>query len=93
MIFRSNKLHPQSHFYIGGNDFSQSAEQAFGALNNAQFRTTTTISFSGGKNIYALCNGTVFLQPQSSDSNKVNLILRPFKQPIKGINIKCHFAA
>ncbi|NQX86023.1 MAG: hypothetical protein HRT67_08975 [Flavobacteriaceae bacterium] len=88
MTFRSNKLHPQSHFYINGSDFTQSAEQAFGAVNNTQFRTTTTISFNGDKNIYALCNGTVFLQPQSNDSNKVNIILRPFKQPIKGINIK-----
>lgn len=91
-VGRVAKLQPVSHFYIdGGNqagDFTQVANQSFGAVNDDQFRTTATVSFSGNKDIYALCMGTVFLQPQTGDATKINLVLKPFKQPINGLNIK-----
>lgn len=88
-IGRVSKLQPHSHFYIQGNNFTQDTNQQFGVVNDTQFRTTATVAFSGEKNIYALCMGTVFIQPQTgNESSKVNLILRPFKQPINGLNIK-----
>lgn len=89
---RVAKLQPESHFFIEGGvqlgDFTQTVNESFGALNTTQFRTTASISFSGNKNIYALCMGTVFIQPNTEDSAKVNLIIRPYKQPITGVNIK-----
>lgn len=88
-IGRVSKLQPHSHFYIQGNNFTQDTNQQFGVVNDTQFRTTATVAFSGEKNIYALCMGTVFIQPQTgNESSKVNVILRPFKQPINGLNIK-----
>jgi len=87
---RVSRLKPESHFYIkGGNqvgDFKQTPNQAFGVTSPTKFRTTATVTFTGSKDIYAICMGTAFLQP--GGSNKVNLILRPFKQPVKGLNIK-----
>ncbi|QTD39016.1 hypothetical protein JL193_07140 [Polaribacter batillariae] len=82
------KLQSQSHFFIQGNNFIQTPEQSFGAISENQFRTTASVSFSEDKEIYALCKGVVFLQPQTGNDTKVNLILKPFKQPINGINIK-----
>ncbi|MFC4635978.1 hypothetical protein ACFO3O_18850 [Dokdonia ponticola] len=91
-VGRVAKLQPVSHFYIqGGNqagDFTQVANQSFGPVDENQFRTTATVSFSGSKDIYALCMGTVFLQPQTGDTSKINLVLKPFKQPVNGLNIK-----
>ena len=88
---RVARLQPRSHFFIEGGsqsgDFTQSTAESFGVINENQFRATASLSFSGNKQIYALCIGTVFLQP-STDAAKVNLILRPFKQPITGLSIK-----
>ena len=87
---RVSRLQPKSHFFIkGGNqlgDFTQTPNQSFGVLSTTQFNTTATVSFSGDKDIYSLCMGTVFLQP--GGTGLINLILRPFKQPINGLNIK-----
>jgi len=85
------KLQPKSHFFIEGAAFSQSQNQAFGPLSTTEFRTTAKISITGTKQIFAICRGQVFIQPQSgtgSDPNKINLILRPFTQPIQGLAVK-----
>ncbi|OJJ20987.1 hypothetical protein BKI52_10450 [marine bacterium AO1-C] len=87
-IGRVPKLQPVSHFFLEGADFTQTAEQSFGVVDAQKFRTTSTVSFSGTKNIYALCMGTVFVQPQTVDANKVNLILKPYRQPVNGLSIK-----
>lgn len=81
-------LQPKSHFFLENNGFSQTEAQRFGAISDNEFQTTNTLSFSGSKNVYAICQGTVFLQPQAGNSNKVNLIIRPFRQPIPGVSIK-----
>ncbi|MFK8008661.1 MAG: hypothetical protein AB8H03_20045 [Saprospiraceae bacterium] len=83
-------LQPKSHFFLEDSNFSQSEPQRFGAISQDQFNTTSKLTFSGTKKIYALCQGTVFIQPQTGAGNedKVNLILRPFRQPISNIPIK-----
>lgn len=82
-------LRPESQFYVDtavaiGNPIS------FGKISSTEFSTTSVISFSGVCKVYAICKGQVFLQPMSGAGNegKVNLILRPFKQPINGLAIK-----
>ncbi|PPZ90479.1 hypothetical protein C3729_13020 [Cloacibacterium normanense] len=82
-------LRPESQFYVDtavaiGNPTS------FGKISSIEFSTTSVISFSGVCKVYAICKGQVFLQPMSGAGNegKVNLILRPFKQPINGLAIK-----
>lgn len=81
-------LQPKSHFFLEDSSFSQSEPQRFGAVSLNQFNTTSKLTFSGTKKVYALCQGTVFIQPQTGNANKVNLILRPFRQPISNIPIK-----
>ncbi|CAM1343798.1 hypothetical protein [Tenacibaculum amylolyticum] len=81
-------LQSNSHFFLSDKDFTQADNQRFGAISESEFRTTSVVSFSGEKNVYAMCQGTVFLQPQEGDNSKVNLILKPFRQPIQGIPIK-----
>lgn len=82
-------LRPESQFYVDtavaiGNPIS------FGKISSTEFSTTSVISFSEVCKVYAICKGQVFIQPMSGAGNegKVNLILRPFKQPINGLAIK-----
>lgn len=80
-------LLPESFFFLEkGKPFSQSSAEKFGA-NGTVFRTTSKISGYNGK-VYTICQGQVFLQPCGTDSTKVNAILKPFSQPIKGLAIK-----
>ena len=83
----NDKLKAKSHFFIEGVDFNQSSLQKFGPVSEDIFRTTASIDVVGTKKIFTICQGTVFIQPQVG-SNKVNLILKPFNQPISGIPIK-----
>ena len=80
------KIIAESHFFVEGNSYSQQPGQAFGAISNTQFRTTAKVSFSG--QVYTICQGQVFIQPQTDDASKVNVLLRPFIQPIPGLSIK-----
>ena len=81
-------LLPESFFFLEkGKAFSQSSTEKFGASGTV-FRTTSKISFSGTGKIYTICQGQVFLQPCGTDTTKVNAILKPFNQPIKGLAIK-----
>ena len=61
---------------------------SFGAVSPTSFQTTSTVTFSGSKDVYLACKGQVLLQPNTQDPTKVNLILKPFEQPIKGLPIK-----
>ena len=90
---RREALKPESHFFlqIGNEDnpgYAQLANETFGVKSQTVFQNTAVVNFTGSKDVYAICKGQVFIQPNASDSNKVNLILRPFNQPIKGIAIK-----
>ncbi|OCA80498.1 hypothetical protein BBH99_04010 [Chryseobacterium contaminans] len=80
-------LLPESFFFLEkGKTFTQSLSEKFGA-NGTVFRTTSKINGYTGK-VYTICQGQVFLQPCGTDTTKVNAILKPFNQPIKGLAIK-----
>lgn len=81
----------KSHFFIessGIGSFSQDENQKFGPVSDTIFRTTAQLSFSGVKNVYAVCKGQVLIVQQSNNPTKVNLILKPFIQPVKDLPIK-----
>ena len=83
------KLYAESAFYLASSlQFTQNVNQKYGKVETAvtQYRTTSVVNYTG--KIFAICTGQVFLQPMQDDATKVNLILRPFKQPINGLSIK-----
>lgn len=75
-----------SHFFLESGSFGQLESQKFGVVSENEFRTTTKITYTG--KLYAICQGQIFIQPQTGNPNKVNLLLRPYKQPIKEVPIK-----
>lgn len=80
-----------SHFYIesaGDGAFGQTTSQKFGAISETQFRTSAKVTFSGIKKVFAICQGQIFVVPQQGNTTKVNVILRPYKQPIRELPIK-----
>lgn len=81
---------PESFFFLEANkSFAQSSAEKFGITGspgNSLFRTTSKISGYTGK-IFTICQGQILLQP-NVDNSKINLILKPFNQPIKGLAIK-----
>ena len=84
------KMLPKSHFYIEGAAFAQVEAQAFGpdSVNTSIFNTSARVTLTGPKAIFAICRGQVFIQPLTGTTDKVNLILKPFTQPINGLAIK-----
>lgn len=84
----SSTFAPQSFFFTDPAAISQSAAQAFGPIDEDQFRLTTKFSLGADTPAYAICTGIVLVQPLATDSTRVNLVLRPFKQPIQGLNIQ-----
>lgn len=90
---KKNDLVAISHLFIESdslNPFSQIATQSFGVVSATKFRTTSQITFSGVRKVFAVCQGQILVQPQQGAGNgaKVNVILKPFKQPIKGLSVK-----
>lgn len=79
-------LQPSSYFFTDGTISPQTASQKFGVVSDTQYRGTTKFTCTG--KIYTICQGQIFVQPQTGDINKVNVILKPFKQPITEIPIK-----
>ena len=82
------ELYAESYFYLDPSKFTQNqtAAQKFGVVDENIFRTTSVIHYTG--KIFNICKGQIWVQPNSTDVNKVNLILKPFSQPIKGLAIK-----
>lgn len=78
-------LLPESFLFIEKSAFTQAQTDKFGIVGNT-FRTTSRITYTG--KIFTICQGQVLIQPNSEDANKVNVILKPFNQPIKGLAIK-----
>ncbi|SEH05034.1 hypothetical protein [Candidatus Venteria ishoeyi] len=80
----------KSHFFCQTGNLTQGTSQCFGVVSPTEFRTTASLNIGSGltKNIYAICSGRILIQPQSGSSTKVNLILKPFKQPINELPIK-----
>lgn len=78
-----------AHFFIPPSSFTQSQAQAFGVIDSNNFRLTSLFSVASATKAFSICKGVVLIQPQTgAESTKVNLILRPFIQPISGLNIK-----
>lgn len=82
------ELYAESYFYLDPSKVTQNqtAAQKFGVVDENIFRTTSVIHYTG--KIFNICKGQIWVQPNSTDVNKVNLILKPFSQPIKGLAIK-----
>ncbi|EJL75368.1 hypothetical protein PMI13_00515 [Chryseobacterium populi] len=84
-------LMPESFFFLEkGKSFTQSSSDKFGITGpygSTVFRTTSKINGYNGK-VFTLCQGQVLLQPCGTDASKINVILKPFNQPIKGLAIK-----
>lgn len=78
----------QSHFFVESGGFTQSHEQAFGPQSSTEFNLTSKFSLASPKKAHAICKGVVLVQPQTNNPDRVNLILRPYKQPFPGLNIK-----
>ncbi|SHH26927.1 hypothetical protein [Flavobacterium defluvii] len=78
----------QSHFFVESGGFTQSQQQAFGPQSSTEFNLTSKFTLDTPKKAYAICKGVVLVQPQTGSTDKVNLILRPYKQPFPGLNIK-----
>ena len=77
------------HFFLGSPIFTQNPlTQAFGPVNSNEFRLTNLFSLTSETMAYSICKGIILIQPQIGSTDKVNLILRPYKQPIPGLNIK-----
>ena len=78
-----------SHFFIEQGAFtSNTLEQSFGPQSSSLFNLTTQFTITANKKAYSICKGVLLLQPQTGNNDKVNLILRPFKQPFPGLDIK-----
>jgi hypothetical protein len=82
-----SKFKPKSHFFTDPNLMTQIDGQEFGPKGPDVFWLTSRFTTSAAK-AYAICKGVVLVQPQSASSELVNLVLRPYEQPIPGFNIK-----
>jgi hypothetical protein len=82
----------QSHFFMESGGFpTQTGAQSFGPKSPTEFRLTSTFTLPVDvtKKAFSICKGVVLVQPQTgAESDKVNLILRPYNQPFPGLNIK-----
>jgi hypothetical protein len=77
-----------SHFFTDSGGFIQSPAQSFGPVNNSEFNLTSKFSVTTPQKAYSICKGVVLVQPQTGNLDKVNVILRPYKQPFPGLNVK-----
>jgi hypothetical protein len=78
---------PTSYFFTDPASVSQTAAQAFGPVSENEFNLTAKFTSTGAQ-AFAICKGVVLIQPQGVGSEVVNLILRPYEQPINGLNIR-----
>ncbi|PJJ08653.1 hypothetical protein CLU83_1939 [Flavobacterium sp. 1] len=79
----------QSHFFMESGGFpAQTEAQSFGSVSPDKFRLTSKFTLTSAKKAFSICKGVALVQPQTGSSTKVNLILRPYKQPFPGLNIK-----
>ncbi|MEN1786201.1 MAG: hypothetical protein AAGF77_13855 [Bacteroidota bacterium] len=85
------ELAAKSYFFAAVSQMTpQNTAQAFGPVVGAesnQYRLSSIFNTSAALKAYAVCTGQVFLQPHV-DNTKINLILRPYRQPMRGVPIK-----
>jgi pyrrolidone-carboxylate peptidase len=83
------RLYPQSYTFTDfANITTQPANLAFGPTTGSEttkFRVTSSFTASSDVNAYAMVTGFAMIQPGAA-ADKVNLILRPFTQPISGFS-------
>lgn len=84
----TSKYVPKSHFFTDPGAITQSSAQAFGPVSPDRFRVSSKFALAADAPAYAICAGVVLIQPQDASTDKVNVILRPYKQPINGLNIR-----
>lgn len=78
---------PTSHFFIQSpSTLTQTVAQGFGPSSATEFNVTSRFAFTAKTKAFAVCKGLVLVQPNGT--NLVNVILKPYKQPIPGLNIK-----
>ena len=74
-------------FFITQNGFTaQLVNKAFGPQDENNFRLTSGFATDGTAKAYWICKGVVLVQPQAGNANKVNLVLRLFKESFSGLN-------
>lgn len=79
----------KSHFFLESGGFpAQLSGQGFGPQSETVFNLTSRFSLDVPQKAFSICKGVVLVQPQTGNPDKVNLILRPYKQPFPGLNIK-----
>jgi hypothetical protein len=90
----ANNFEIKSHFFTLLNAISSGAQmqtmaQCFGPVSTDEFNITSTIPITPNAKAFAICKGRVLMQPQKdNETDTVNLILKPYEQPIKGLSIK-----
>lgn len=85
----SSQFNPVSHFFTIPTLISQTtSQQAFGPQTPTLYNISSGFTAMAGAKAFAICKGIVLIQPQTGSTTKVNLILRPYVQPVQGINIK-----
>jgi hypothetical protein len=73
---------------------AQTAGQNFGPVisgdpdynsTKERFRLTSVNTATADCNAYAICDGEVFVIEDQSNTNLLNLVLKPYKQPVQGL--------
>ncbi|MCP5104826.1 MAG: hypothetical protein GY950_15680 [bacterium] len=82
-------LAPKSHFFTDHGNIVQTAAEAYGPVSvdkTNRFRTTALFKRQGGTEpkAYAVVNGFVVIQRDPGNNTVVNLVLKPFQQPMAG---------
>lgn len=87
---KERAIRPRSHFFLQTNGvaITQSSSDSFGVVSDTEFKTTSKLTFNGDLKVYSICKGQILIQPNSSNSSLVNLILKPFNQPFRSMPIK-----
>lgn len=78
---------PKSHEFSDMLLLTQAAGNGFGPKagdETNKFRVTSSFTATSPVNAYAVTSGFVMVQRDANDTDRINLILRPFDQPILG---------
>lgn len=59
----------------------QVSSNAFGAINNNEYRICNLFAMSSSAKAFAICNGEILVQESYENSNLVNIVIKPSEQP------------
>lgn len=75
--------------FTTGNIPTQNDEtKSFGVKSSNKFRVTSSFDITSNQKTFAIMKGAILLQQQTSDPNKVNLILKPLEIPNLKVPVK-----